>query len=472
MHWKGVAAVSRTMLLLDTPGGHLGELAETFRTAGGPDCRIEIVTELAEMMRKLRGQEPYDLVVLDYLAGGGTGNGREALATVRGYDEQLPVIAVAERGDVDLAAEAVSAGATDFLVRGGHLKQRVSTLLGKVRQLLELIDRNRLLHEQNLLLKQADRRRLKIIGDSPQMAEVLMRVERVASIPRPVLIVGERGTGKELVARAIHDASDRPTGPFVVVNCAAFADSLLEGELFGHEKGSFTGAESLVHGKFGQSDGGTLFLDEIGNMSLPFQQKILRVVEYGTFTRVGGTREVRTNCRIVAATNADLEDLIRRGKFLQDLYDRLAFEIVHVPPLRERQGDIDLLARYFLNEFMREIPALGGKRLSARAIEVLRKHSFPGNVREMKNIIERSAYRDTTNEITPEDIGMLPEAPAPWGNGAGGDVRSFEEKVHDYQGQLIGQAMVKCNSNQAAAARSLGMSYHRFRYHLKKHGDQ
>jgi DNA-binding NtrC family response regulator len=455
--------MARRILVLDTPGGGLAELREAFAAAGG--CEVDVVAARDELTRRLTAGLPYDLLLLDYCPTEGPG-GREVLREVRAEHPDLPVVAVADRGDVDLAAEAVRDGATDYLVRGGRLSERVATLMGKVGGLLELIDRNRLLREQNRLLRQADRRRYHIVGNSPQIAEVIDQVSRVAGIPRPVLIVGERGTGKELVARAIHDAAGEANRPFVVVNCAAFPDPLLESELFGHEKGSFTGADSLVHGKFEQADGGTLFLDEIANMSPPFQQKILRVVEYGTFTRVGGSAEVRTSARVLAATNVDLTEKIERGEFLQDLYDRLAFEVVRVPPLRQRAGDVEVLARHFLGEFMREIPALGGKRLSRAALDALRRYDFPGNVRELKNIIERAAYRDTTNEITPEDIGMLPAAQPP---AAGG---SFADQVDGLRRRLILKALDEAGGNQAEAARRLALSYHQFRYYHRRYASQ
>ena len=373
------------------------------------------------------------------------------------------MVAVAEQGNVELAAEAIQAGATDFLVRGGQLQERVSTLLAKARHLLELIERNRLLHERNRLLEQAAQR-YHIVGQSPQILEVLRRIRRVAKIPRPVLILGERGTGKELVARAIHAASGSPGMPFVVVNCVAAPESLLENELFGHEKGSFTGADRRMSGKFEQADGGTLFLDEIGHMSLPFQQKILRVVEYGTFTRVGGLREVRTRSRILAATNADLQEMIRQGRFLQDLHDRLAFEVIRVPPLRERQGDVELLAQHFLNQFMREIPSLGGKQISPAAFETLRNYPFPGNVREMKNTIERAAYRDPTNRDPPRGPG-----PAGTGTSFAGR-RGLRAEGRCLAPQLVLDAMTRAGGVQAQAARLLGLSYHQFRYYRRKFG--
>jgi transcriptional regulator with GAF, ATPase, and Fis domain len=276
------------------------------------------------------------------------------------------------------------------------------------------------------------------------------------------LIVGERGVGKELFARAIHVAAGPDTRPLVTVNCAAFNDALLESELFGHEKGAFTGAEAARCGKFEQANGGTLFLDEIGNMSLPFQQKILRVVEYGAFTRVGGAAELKTTARIIAASNCDLRERIGKGSFLPDLYDRLAFEVLEVPPLRQRPEDIEMLAWHFLNQFTREIPGFAGKSLSAEAVAALKRYAFPGNVRELKNLIERAAYRDTTNEITPSDIGLRSEDEFLSQSG------SFHEKLDSLGRRLITDALRQTQGNQAAAARLLGLSYHQFRYYHKK----
>jgi transcriptional regulator with GAF, ATPase, and Fis domain len=305
--------------------------------------------------------------------------------------------------------------------------------------------------------------RTRILGDSPQMLRLIEQIERVAHIPRPLLIIGERGTGKELVARAIHFASGRSAGRIITINCAAIGDTLLETELFGHERGAFTGAESARRGRFEQADGGTLFLDEIGNMPLPFQQKILRVVEYGTFTPVGGDKERKTSARIVAATNADLSGKIERGEFLGDLYDRLAFEVITVPPLRERPGDVEALAHRFLEHFAEEIPAFRGKHLADSALEFLRSYPFPGNVRELKNLIERAAYRDTTNEITPEDIGLL-SSDAPIASGGG-----FMQQVARFSRRLLEHALSQAGGNRAEAARRLGLSYDQFRHHYRKH---
>jgi DNA-binding NtrC family response regulator len=235
--------------------------------------------------------------------------------------------------------------------------------------------------------------------------------------------------------------------------------------LFGHEKGAFTGADALRRGKFEQADGGTLFLDEIGHMSTSFQQKILRVVEYGVFNRVGGMTELKTNARVIAATNCDLKQMIDAGEFLPDLYDRLAFAVLEVAPLRKRKGDVPLLARHLLNQFARETPAFQGKVLARSALAALGRYSFPGNVRELKNIIERAAYVDTTDEITPADLGLL-----------GDDeltrrVGSFEERLSAFRRRLLIDALKQSGGNQAAAARELGLSYHQFRYYYKAYAE-
>jgi DNA-binding NtrC family response regulator len=447
--------------VLEAPGRDIDELVAALSASAGAHATVERIAS-SEALVETHERQHFELVLVDYLRGDGLRAGRDLVAFIRARDPELPVVAVAERGDVGLAAEAVKAGASDFLVRGEKLPERVATLLAKLRAPVELAHRHRALREQYRLLNEAASERYRIVGSSPAIREVLERVERVARIPRPVLIVGERGTGKELVARAIHEASGRGEGPFVAVNCAAVPESLLEAELFGHERGAFTGAEDRRAGRFEQAEGGTLFLDEVGNMPLAFQQKLLRVIEYGTFHRLGGSRELRSSARVVAATNSDLAQAIAGGRFLQDLYDRLAFEVVRVPALRERDGDVEVLAGHFLDAFLKEVPALGSKRLSREAVALLRRYSFPGNVRELKSTIERAAYRDRSSVLEPEDVD-LPEAAAPEGSG-------FEERVLGFKRRLVQEALVRAGGSQTRAARELGLSYDQFRYYLRRYG--
>ncbi|MCX7426075.1 MAG: sigma-54 dependent transcriptional regulator [Planctomycetia bacterium] len=452
-----------SVLILAPSGRALGDLAPAFRTETPAEWEVTLVSSREQLLRLVADSSQHHLAVVPDRLDDDT---KPALALVRDIREaaaDVPIVVAAEKGDVELAAAVIEAGATDLLVCGERLPQRIATLLGKLRKLFDVIDRNRLLDEHNAQLRETIQSRLKIVGNSPQIRDLLDQVRRVAAIPRPVMIVGERGTGKELVARAIHFAGGASTRPIVTVNCAAFGDALLESELFGHEKGAFTGADALRRGKFEQADGGTLFLDEIGSMSLPFQKKTLRVVEYRTYSRVGGTVEQSTSARIIAATNRNLPEMIDRGEFLADLHDRLAFETIRVPPLRERPGDIEVLARYFLDQFARETPSMGGKTLSDEAIDVLRQHHFPGNVRELKNLVERAAYRDTADKITPADLGMLP------GDDPAGQGGSFHEKMDATAARLLHGAMAEANGNQAQAARILGLSYHQFRYYHKKY---
>jgi len=451
-----------TVLILSPRTGELDALSAAFHTVLGTRGKVSVVRDAKGFLSRATRRTP-NLSVLDHVLGDGNESGATITAKLRERAPRALVVAVAEEGTVTLAAEAIAAGATDFLVRAEPLVPRIETALVKLDGLRHWMDEADHLEEETARLKRAFDDRYHIVGESPQMSEIVRRIRRVANVPRPVLIQGERGTGKELVARAIHRESPRASGPFVAVNCAALPDTLLESELFGHEKGAFTGAAHASEGKFEQASGGTLFLDEIGNMSMPFQQKILRVVEYRRFTRVGGKAEIAVDTRIIAATNADLEGKMQKGQFLPDLHDRLAFEVIDVPPLRIREGEIEILAQFFLNQFMREVPAFAGKRLSQKAIDLLYGYPFPGNVRELKNIIERAVYRDTTNELTPEDIGLLGD---PHFQAVGG---GFKDKVTAFERQLLSDALKSASGNQAEAARTLGLRYHQLRHLLKKH---
>jgi DNA-binding NtrC family response regulator len=432
------------VLILEPRAGTLADLAAAFRAAC-PQVEVTLVTDQQALSRELATGEEGCLVALE---------SGEAMKALRAAHPRLPIVLTAATGDVRSARTAIAAGATDFLVRGGELTDRVRTLIDKAQALLTLLAENR-------ELSRALPAPFEIIGRSQTARRVLALIERVARVPRPVLIEGERGTGKELVARAIHEASGR-SGLFVAINCAAVTETLLETELFGYDKGAFTGAERRGKGKFELADGGTLFLDEIGHMPLSFQQKILRAVEYGAFLRVGGNEEVKVSTRVIAATNADLRQMIDAGSFLPDLYDRLAFEIIRVPALRERPEDIEPLAEHFMAAFAREMPEFAGKRLAREAIELLQQYSFPGNVRELKNIIERAVYRDTTQIISLEDIEPLPAA----AKASGG---SFKARIEALERELVENALSESGGNQAQAARLLGLSYHQFRYFHAKH---
>jgi transcriptional regulator with GAF, ATPase, and Fis domain len=304
-----------------------------------------------------------------------------------------------------------------------------------------------------------------IVGEAPTFLAVLDLVRRVAPIPRSVLILGERGTGKELVARALHGAGPRKGKPFVAVNCAAFDENVLASELFGHERGAFTGADRRRIGRFERADGGTLFLDEIGHMSIEFQKKILRVLEYPRFERVGGETQVEVDVRVVAATNRNLGAAIRDGTFLSDLFDRLAFEVIEVPPLRERPRDIAPLARHFMARFLREVPSLGQKELSAGALRALEAYPFPGNVRELKNIIERAVYRDTTAIIDEADL--LLGGPAAASAGEAASRLGLREQLRHLELRLVGEALEEAGGNHRIAASKLGLTYDQLK-HIKR----
>ena len=326
------------------------------------------------------------------------------------------------------------------------------------------MERNRWLDEQNAQLRESLQRRYQLVGESAPMLRLFDQIQRVAGVARPVLVLGERGTGKELVARAIHLAGGPPTRPMVTLNCAAFNDALLESELFGHEKGAFTGADSIRRGAFERADGGTLFLDEVGNMSVAFQEKILRVVEYGTFAARGrdgrtadhGARDCRHQPRPAAddRTPRVLAGPVRPAN-LRDA------RTAATPPARPRRGT----ARPALPRRVLPGAAVAGpETLSPAALAALRTHRFPGNVRELKNVIERAAYRSAAAAILPADLGLT----AP--DDLAGQTGTFEERTTLFARRLLAEALSQADGNQAAAARSLGLSYHQFRYFLKKHG--
>jgi len=322
---------------------------------------------------------------------------------------------------------------------------------------------------------------MEAIGQSDAFLQFQEQLSRVARIDRPVLIIGERGTGKELAAARLHYLSTRWQGPLVTLNCAALAGSLLDSELFGHEAGAFTGATARRKGRFENADNGTLFLDEIANLPVQAQEKILRVVEYGTFDRVGGSRPVEVNVRLVGATNVDLPAQAKAGTFKEDLLDRLSFEVLTVPPLRMRVGDVELLTRHFATRMAVSLGLDEQPRFSPQAMSALARHDWPGNVRELKNVVERSVYRAEKGAVTQVvfDPFHSPYRPAPILTPAAPDAPAAGDKrecggepnldtplakaVHDLEETYLRAALEQSHYNQKQAAAMLGMSYHQFR---------
>ncbi len=325
------------------------------------------------------------------------------------------------------------------------------------------------------------------LGQSEAFLEFQERLSKIAPIDRPVLLLGERGTGKELAAIRMHYLSQRWQGPFRALNCAALAPSLIEPELFGYEKGAFTGAGQRRQGRFESADGGTLLLDEIGNIPLEVQAKILRVVEYGVFERVGSSRPVEVDVRIIGATNADLKSMATDGRFKPDLLDRLAFDVLFLPPLRERQGDIRLLAEHFAGRMALELGHRETPVFSARALQTMERHNWPGNIRELKNVVERAVYQTAGNTIRqiifdPFDSPYLPPAfPPDRSQGPDpGTARSqkempaatdipFKAAIAQLEVHLLRRALEASRFNRRRAAQRLGLTYDQLRGQLRKH---
>ena len=328
------------------------------------------------------------------------------------------------------------------------------------------------------------------IGESPAFLEMLAHVSRLAPLDRPVLIVGERGTGKELIASRLNYLSTRWDRTFVKLNCAALPEALLDSELFGHEAGAFTGAVRRRAGRFELADGGTLFLDEIATASLAVQEKVLRAIEYGAFERVGGNATLQVDVRVIAATNADLPALAATGKFRADLLDRLAFDVVRLPPLRERRDDIPLLAEHFATRMTAELKRDYFAGFSPAATEALLAHGWPGNVRELRNVVERSVCRMVRPDRPVETVVVDPFSPSPcgWGLGGGGGGSepparppppnplpqgegeiNFRAAVRDFEAGLLRQALSDARFNQRRAADALGLTYDQFRHLLRTH---
>ena len=349
--------------------------------------------------------------------------------------------------------------------------------------------------------KLAMERSTQFVGSSLAFLDAVERASRAAPLNRPVLVIGERGTGKELIAERLHHLSGRWAGPLVTMNCAALPENLIEAELFGHEAGSFTGAAKTRHGRFEEADGGTLFLDELATLSSPAQDRLLRAVEYGEITRIGASKPISVDVRIVAATNEHLPRLVDEGRFRADLLDRLSFEVVTLPPLRVRQGDIPLLAEHFGRRMAVELDWSNWPGFAQEAQAALESHSWPGNVRELRNVVERAVYRHDNPERPIAAIQFDPFQ-SPWvmpGDGAGRPAPIFAASaaeqasssviptqmpaapalpvatddlrgaVNAYEKLLLEDALNRNRFNQRATAAALGLSYDQLRHALKRH---
>jgi DNA-binding NtrC family response regulator len=352
---------------------------------------VEIANDGAEGIKKIQSSD-FELVLCDIKMP--KMDGLEALAKIQELKPEIPVVIISGHGTIETAVEAIRKGAYDYISKPPDLNR----LLVTVRNAL---DRSSLITETKILKRKISRTR-EMIGNSPGIVKIREMVERIAPTEARVLITGSNGTGKELVARWIHEKSKRSAGPIVEVNCAAIPAELIESELFGHEKGAFTSAIKQRIGKFELANNGTLFLDEIGDMSLSAQSKVLRALQENKITRVGGEKEIQVNPRVIAATNKDLKSEIEKGNFREDLYHRLSVILIHVPSLNERKEDISLLAESFVKEICEEY-GMPLKQLTPDAIKELQKINWTGNIRELRNVAERLVIL-SDKKITDKDV--------------------------------------------------------------------
>lgn len=401
-----------------------------------------------------------DLIVTDLKLPGM--DGLELLASIRRQNMQSPVIVMTAFGTIEVAVEAMKAGAVDFLLKPFSL-DHLMAVVEKALEMRALRDENRQLREELGKRYQFDN----IIGRSPAMQEVFATIERVAPTRATVLLAGESGVGKDLIARAIHFHSPRRDRPFVKINCTALPENLMESELFGYEKGAFTGANTTKPGKFEQADTGTVFLDEIGDVPAAIQVKLLRILQEREFERLGSNKTRHIDVRVIAATNQDLRAALEQGTFREDLYYRLNVVPINIAPLRDRMQDIPFLAEHFLKKYAGET----GNRVQAitpAAMSKLEGYHWPGNVRELENAIERSVVMRTGDRLDAADI-KLDNAPRP--RSAAGEFAVPPGMTLDqYEQEIIREALKRANGNKSQAARTLGLTRNALRYRLTQMG--
>jgi two-component system, NtrC family, nitrogen regulation response regulator NtrX len=440
------------LLIIDDDANTLASLARAFRLAGHEATVCDSPTKAIELAKA----QNFDVILSDVVMP--AKNGLALLEDLKALSITAPIVMMSGQADIEMAVKATRLGALDFL------EKPISTekLLLTVENALKL----RRLERENRQLKQRLGKH-EIIWQGASMQRVMAQVERVAASETRVCILGETGAGKELVARTIHERSPRASGAFVTLNCAAVPAELIESELFGHEKGSFTGAAGRHVGKFEQADRGTIFLDEIGDMPLPMQAKLLRVLEEGEVERIGGDKPIAVDVRVLVATHRDLEARVREDKFRQDLFHRIYVFPLLLPPLRERREDIPALVTHFAAQVCTQN---GWKPIpfGAEAIEALQSHTWPGNVRELRNMVERLMLLATSGEVDLATVQtVLPKygadsTPSALASG------SLAERVDAFERRVILEELKRSHSNVTLAAKSLGLE----RSHLYKKAEQ
>ncbi len=447
---KSILIVDDEESIRQTLGGILADEGYEVLTAGSGEDALKIIEE-----------ELPNLVLLDIWLPGM--DGIEVLKAIRSNYPQIRVVMISGHGTIETAVKATKLGAFDFIEKPLSLENVILV----ANHALDMIR----LEEENVLLREKIHNEYELTGNSPAIVELKEVIALVAQTNAWILIMGENGTGKELVARSLHRRSKRAEKPFVEVNCAAIPEELIESELFGHEKGAFTGATAKKRGKFDLAHEGTLFLDEVADMSLKAQAKILRILQEKKFERVGGNTFIMTDVRVLAATNKDLETEMETGRFRQDLFYRLNVIPLVIPPLRERKEDIPALVECFLRDFaVKEGEA--PKRLSDDAINVLLRHSWPGNVRELKNIIERLVIMTPSDVITAKDIpalGMgidkIPEEPC-----VPISADSYREAKMDFERQFLVKKLKEFNGNISRTAEAIGLERSNLHRKIKSYG--
>jgi two-component system nitrogen regulation response regulator NtrX len=441
------------LLLVDDDANTLASLSRAFRLAGHDATVCDNALRAADLVRN----HHFDLILSDVVMPGKTG--LELLEELKKSGVQTPIVLISGQANIEMAVKATRLGALDFLEKPLSTDKLLLTVENALK-LSRLEDENRELRHRL--------GRHELIGSGPAMSKLLAQIEKVAASETRVCILGETGTGKELVARAIHEKSPRHENAFVTLNCAAVPAELIESELFGHEKGAFTGAASRHLGKFEQGEGGTLFLDEIGDMPVAMQAKLLRVLEEGEIERVGGERPLKVSVRVIVATHRDLEDLVKKNEFRRDLFHRVYVFPLALPPLRDRLEDFpDLLAH-----FACQVAKQNGwkeKLFSSEAIAELRRYSWPGNVRELRNIVERLVLLAAEDTVSAEDVRLaIPtgEMLLPAGNDGKPDAGegSLEQRTEAFEREVLLAEIRRHNFHMTNVARALGLE----RSHLYK----